>query len=433
MLRPELVVLVVAGEPETARAPDCVAPELRQPVDVRLRQAPVAAAASCAEPLARAVVCHRPPRRANPPLRPLAPEAIARASCRRTRLPCRASVSAAETPVMPPPTISTSAASRRGAETAASERPSKARTSRPRGDASWQPIDPVLLGDDSRELELRQHGRQLARREPGRARELVRAGRALPDLLEHAAAVSPSSGAPAPAATSPKLSSTSSARVSGVAPSRSSAFEPAESADVISPGTAKTSRPSSRAKSAVISAPLRSRASTTTVAAQRPATIRLRAGKAPRRRLDAGRVLRDDEPGRGDLPRELAVRSGIVAVDPAAEHRDRRPAALERAAVRLGVDAAGEAADDDEPRRRELAAEPARDLAPVRQSRRARRRSRPPAARAARAPPRRAGRAPAADRGSRAGAAGSRDRSGPGSGTRARAAAPARPPRRRRP
>ena len=48
---------------------------------------------------------------------------------------------------------------------------------------------------------------------------------------------------------------------------------------MISPGTAKTSRPSSSAKSAVIRAPLRSRASTTTVAAQSPATMRLRAGK----------------------------------------------------------------------------------------------------------------------------------------------------------
>ena len=47
---------------------------------------------------------------------------------------------------------------------------------------------------------------------------------------------------------------------------------------MISPGTANTSRPSSSARSAVISAPLRSRASTTTVAAQSPATIRLRAG-----------------------------------------------------------------------------------------------------------------------------------------------------------
>ena len=89
----------------------------------------------------------------------------------------------------------------------------------------------------------------------------------------------PSTGSTAGAAAIPKLSSTSSALVSGVAPSRSSAFEPTDSELVISPGTANTSRPSSSAKSAVIRAPLRSRASTTTVAAQRPATIRFLAGK----------------------------------------------------------------------------------------------------------------------------------------------------------
>ena len=77
----------------------------------------------------------------------------------------------------------------------------------------------------------------------------------------------------------PKTSSTSAGQVTGVAPSRSSAFVPAERALVISPGTASTSRPSSSAKSAVISAPLRSRASITTVARQRPAMILLRAGK----------------------------------------------------------------------------------------------------------------------------------------------------------
>ena len=67
--------------------------------------------------------------------------------------------------------------------------------------------------------------------------------------------------------------------MTGVAPSRNRAFEPAETDDVISPGTTITSRPSSRAKSAVISAPERSRASTTTVAVQRPAMIRFLAGK----------------------------------------------------------------------------------------------------------------------------------------------------------
>ncbi|MDX6414245.1 MAG: hypothetical protein QOH23_1655, partial [Gaiellaceae bacterium] len=67
--------------------------------------------------------------------------------------------------------------------------------------------------------------------------------------------------------------------MSGVAPSRKSSFAPADSDEVISPGTANTSLPSSSAKSAVINAPLRARASTTIVPTQSPAMILLRAGK----------------------------------------------------------------------------------------------------------------------------------------------------------
>ena len=59
VLRAELVALVVAGEPEAARAPERVAAELGHPVDVGLRQAPVVRSRVVAEPLARAVVCHR--------------------------------------------------------------------------------------------------------------------------------------------------------------------------------------------------------------------------------------------------------------------------------------------------------------------------------------------------------------------------------------
>ena len=51
----------------------------------------------------------------------------------------------------------------------------------------------------------------------------------------------------------------------------------------------------------------------------------------------------------------------IVAIDSAAEHGDRRAARLERAAVRLGVDAARHARDDDETGARELPPERARD------------------------------------------------------------------------
>ena len=47
----------------------------------------------------------------------------------------------------------------------------------------------------------------------------------------------------------------------------------------------------------------------------------------------------------------------VVAVDPATEHGDGRPARVERAPVRLAVDAASEPADDDEPGGGQLPAE----------------------------------------------------------------------------
>ena len=129
--------------------------------------------------------------------------------------------------------------------------------------------------------------------------------------------------------------------------------------------------------------------------------------EAPRCRLDARLVLGDDEPALADSSRELGVRRRIVAVDPAAEHRNGEAAGLERAAMRLAVDAAGEAADDDEPRRGELAAEAARDVGAVRRARASAddRDGRPREQR--RPPRRRAGRAAAAGRRSRAAAAGS--------------------------
>ena len=117
---------------------------------------------------------------------------------------------------------------------------------------------------------------------------------------------------------------------------------------MISPGTAKTSRPSSSAKSAVIRAPLRSRASTTTVAVAQARDDAVAGREPPRRRLDAGRILGGDQAALADPAGELAVGRGIVAVDAAAEDRYRRAARLERAPVRLGVDAARQAAHDDD-------------------------------------------------------------------------------------
>ena len=125
----------------------------------------------------------------------------------------------------------------------------------------------------------------------------------------------------------PNDSSTSAAAVSGVAPSLQQAFVPAERRDVISPGTAKTSLPSSSAKSAVMSAPLRSRASTTTVAAHSPAMILFRAGKRN---------------GAGSHPARTPTRAGALATVPASwralpgsrgrsRSRARRPYAARRA------------------------------------------------------------------------------------------------------
>ncbi len=88
-------------------------------------------------------------------------------------------------------------------------------------------------------------------------------------------------------------------------------------------------------------------------------------GEAPGRRLDAGRVLRDDEACVGDATRELGVRGRIVAVDAAAEDGDGRPVRLERPAMRLGVDAARQPAHDDKPGSRELPAQAAGDRGAV--------------------------------------------------------------------
>jgi hypothetical protein len=72
------------------------------------------------------------------------------------------------------------------------------------------------------------------------------------------------------------------------APAASSAFVPLEKREVTGPGTAPTGRPSCCAKSAVVSEPERSVASTTTVRAARPAISRLRATKHQRKAVKPG-------------------------------------------------------------------------------------------------------------------------------------------------
>ena len=140
------------------------------------------------------------------------------------------------------------------------------------------PEQPVRLHDDAGQLELRQRCRDDARRK-SRCRTIS----------------STAAGASATAArtASSRGSSAAGDRWHGSTPTTAQhvldardrdgaeaeqRVRPFESRDVISPGTASTSRPSSSARSAVINAPLRSRASTTTVASHSPATIRFRAG-----------------------------------------------------------------------------------------------------------------------------------------------------------
>ncbi len=134
---------------------------------------------------------------------------------------------------------------------------------------------------------------------------------------------------------------------------------------MISPGTAKTSLPSSSAKSAVIRAPLRSLRLDDHGRCAETGDDPVARRKAPRRRLDTRCVLGDDQTGLGDLPGELPVGGRVIAVDPTAQHRDGAPTRLQGSAVSLGVYAASETADDDQIRRGELAGEAACDLAPV--------------------------------------------------------------------
>ena len=106
-------------------------------------------------------------------------------------------------------------------------------------------------------------------------------------------------------------------------------FVPFDSPDVISPGTAKTSRPSSSAKSAVMSAPERSRPRRP----RSPAQVRRRCGSGPESATAPARpggYSETTSAAVGDPARELRVRTRIVAVDPAAEHRDRQAAGGER-------------------------------------------------------------------------------------------------------
>ena len=159
--------------------------------------------------------------------------------------------------------------------------------------AASPPHHPGADGDEPVELELDEDACNGARREPGRPGNLVCGGRPASTAARTRAAAEPAGGplGSGGSGSSPIASSTSPAHVTGAAPSRRRAFAPFERAEVISPGTASTSRPSSSARSAVISAPLRSRASTTTVATASPGDDPVAGREAPRRGRDPRRVL----------------------------------------------------------------------------------------------------------------------------------------------
>ncbi len=110
-------------------------------------------------------------------------------------------------------------------------------------------------------------------------------------------------------------SSTSSTSRTRVAPCRINRCAPEESGESIRPGTAKTSRPHSLARRAVMSEPLRNAASITTVPRVMPARMRLRAGKCARERSGAHRPLAEQRPFVSHALGELGVLGRVDHVD----------------------------------------------------------------------------------------------------------------------
>ena len=109
-----------------------------------------------------------------------------------------------------------------------------------------------------------------------------------------------------------------------------------------------TSRPCSRAKSAVISAPLRSPASTMTVRVRQARNDAVAPRKVDRVGRHAGRELGDHGAGIGvdDLARQASVLGRVDLVQPVAQDGDGPTAGLERRPMGRRVDAFGQAADD---------------------------------------------------------------------------------------
>ncbi len=207
----------------------------------------------------------------------------------------------------------------------------------------------------------------------GRRRRRGRARRCSPRRRPAGAAGRPRAprarGAASTVGSIPYASSTSAAAVTGVAPSRSRAFDPAETrggdlagndhhlTSVLEREVRRDQR--SRALARLDDHGRGAETGDDPVPGREP----------PRRGLDARLVLRHDQPSLDDPAGKVAVRGRVVAVDAAAEHGDGDTADVERAAVRLAVDPPRHAADDDEPRRRQLAAERSRHGAAVRGAR----------------------------------------------------------------
>ena len=95
--------------------------------------------------------------------------------------------------------------------------------------------------------------------------------------------------------------------------SRRNDRQPADVGSPIPPGTRKASRPSSSAHEAVINAPLRAGASTTTVASDMPAMTRFRRGKVPGVASTSGASSRPPPRRTGrSAPRDACVRAGTA-------------------------------------------------------------------------------------------------------------------------
>src|SRR5207249_4078935 len=124
------------------------------------------------------------PRSAKPPLRPLAPVAIARASCTRTRRPASASTRAHAHPVTPPPTIATSTRPSWRGDRIGGACSSSQYASATRAMLTRRAIPPVRNHDQPLELQPDELRRDGVRGQAAPPNELVRARRRFADERE---------------------------------------------------------------------------------------------------------------------------------------------------------------------------------------------------------------------------------------------------------